>query len=82
MDGLWQSVVDIIKACGPFQGLLLVVIFFLHWMVYRLYMQNIKGKQEEINRMAEDSKDLRKNYKELLELSIEKIKSSSSKRKK
>ena len=62
MPNIQIDVLEILKAVGSVEGLFLIIILILHYAVYRLYRENIKGKQKEINRMAEDVKDLRKTF--------------------
>jgi hypothetical protein len=79
MPEIQIRVLEILKAFGSVEGLFLIIILILHFAVFGLYKANIKGKQGEIDRMAEDVKDLRKNLIQLMDLYYNDIKSRINK---
>ncbi len=57
-----------LESFGPLNGLLILFFIFGHYWIWNLYNKNIRGKQAEINRMAQDIKDYREYFMNILNI--------------
>ena len=62
LSELRQYLVDF----GALDGLLILFFIFGHCGIWKLYNKNIKGKQAEIDRMAQDIRELREYFMKIL----------------
>lgn len=61
----FSTIKEFTKEFGILKGTAVLFFWLAHWYIRHLYLANIKGKQEEINRMAESLKEFREENKEL-----------------
>ena len=59
------TVKEFIIELGWAKGTFAIFFFLAHWYVRKLYRENIKAKQDEIDRIAETNKAMRGENKEL-----------------
>lgn len=58
---------DFLNDFGVLDGLLILFFIFGHLAIYKLYIKNIKSKQEEINRIALENREYREIFINLIE---------------
>jgi HAMP domain-containing protein len=62
---IWESITQSFKDFGITKTLFALFFFWAHWYVRQLYLRNLKDKQGEIDRMAQNLKEMRDENKEL-----------------
>lgn len=67
LSGLLDSIRTYINDFGIANGLLILFFIFGHYAIWTLYKRNIKGKQEEINRIAAENREYRERFTKLID---------------
>ena len=62
LSSVLHEIRDFIVNFGITDGLLILFFVFGHYWIWKLYNKNILGKQQEIDRMAQDVREYREYF--------------------
>lgn len=61
------DIIELIKNIGLYKTLFSIILLSCHFFIFKLYNRNLKDKQNEIDRMAEDNRLYRDRFMKLLD---------------
>lgn len=63
----WDTIKSFIEAFGWAKGILTIFFFLAHFWIFRQYNGRLEDRQKEIDRLAEDNREYRDRFLELLD---------------
>lgn len=67
----WDIVKDFIISFGWAKGVFTIFFFLAHFWIYRLYMNRINDRKEEIDRLAQDNREYRNLFLSILDKNLD-----------
>jgi len=58
----WKVIGDIISKFGMVKGIFIIFFFLAHFWLWRLYIDRVKDRKEEIDRLAQDNREYRDRF--------------------